>query len=103
MTQKLPIHENGNFWVADEGNGLFRVFEVCGVASYRRGTFHFSSDPAKARSMAIADCDRRAAHRESWRPLAAQDPEPGVCPCGAYYRSSIDQQRQACGQCAAAA
>lgn len=100
---KPPIHENGNFWVADEGGGLFRVFEVVGTHSVRRGTFHFRSDPAKALTMAMADCDRRAVHRAAWTRFAAQDPEPGQCACGGYFRNSIEQQRGACGQCAAAA
>lgn len=101
--KKLPIHENGNFWVADEGNGLFRVFEVCGVASYRRGTFHFARDPTKARGMAVTDCDRRAAHRATWTKFAAQDPDVTRCSCGGYFRNNIEQSRRACGQCAAAA
>lgn len=58
---KLPIYERGNFWVAKDGPGLFRVFEVRGVASYRCGTFHFSNDPAKALRMAVAFINEKEA------------------------------------------
>jgi hypothetical protein len=60
MSEKQIIHESGRFWVAKEGHGLFRVYEVTGVASYRRATFHFSNEPLKALRLAITHCDARA-------------------------------------------
>ena len=53
------IHENGLHWVSREGPGHFKVWEVTGVASYRRGTYHFSSRPEYALERAIGDCNRR--------------------------------------------
>jgi hypothetical protein len=59
MRESQILHEAGNFWVAKEGVGLFRVYEVRGCASYRVGTFHFSNDPHKALRMALTNCDAR--------------------------------------------
>lgn len=51
------IHERGDWWVHDGGDGHFRVYRAGIVASTRWGTFHL-------RDRAISECDQRAEHEE---------------------------------------
>lgn len=59
LTETDIVYERGDFWVACEGPGLFRVYESGATHSTRVGTFHFAADPGKARARATADADRR--------------------------------------------
>lgn len=55
------VHERERFWVlrVPGKTGCFEVLEKRATHSVVCGTFHFSSNPDKAREMAIAHCDRK--------------------------------------------
>ena len=61
ITEADIVHEAGSFWVLSVGPGLFRVLKSSLTHSTVVGTFHFHSNPDRAKSLAIADADRRAA------------------------------------------
>lgn len=55
------VYETGRYWVVRIDQGLYRVLENGATHSTVVGTFHWSADPDKALSRAVACADAKAA------------------------------------------
>lgn len=67
-TESMITHERPNYWVrkcTDKGPGWFEVYSIGVTHSTRCATIHYPSEPEKARTRAIAECDRRQSEHDS--------------------------------------